>query len=333
VQQSKLPAQPGAELNELKVLWAIDVFDPEPILWRHQEDLLNSLIEKAQAGRKKVTITLAHVLSPEQLELQLEFSKPWLDRYVPAAQKALDERLNKTRLPQQRMTEGKILVHAHASTRGAVQTLIQFAKTEGFDWIVVASHGRKGLQRALMGSFAENLMIHSDIPVLVVGAEATPSAHERFKEILFATDLSQESHQALKKILPAARLLGARIRLFHGVVRPIEPVVQSGLLLASGAWVGVPEFLKLEYDRRKSDLREWMEEVQVQGIPCTFDIEESIQPLPHRIIEIAKEHGDSIIALAGQSGGFSAAVLGSITRDLVRNASCAVWVYHVSDRP
>lgn len=321
---------PIPDISTLKILWAVDVFDPEPLLWRHQEDFLSSLIEMAQAARKEVKITPVHVLSPEQLELQLEFSKPWLDRYVPAAQKALDERMRKTRIPQNAMNEGKILVHTHASTRGSVQTLMSFAATESYDWIVVASHGRRGLQRALMGSFAEALMLRSRIPVLVVGAEATPTAHERFKEILFATDLSPESHTALKKLLPAAKLLGSRIRLYHAVVRPMEPVIQGGLLLASGAWVGVPEFLKLEYDRRRSELREWMESVQAQGIPCTFDIEESVDALPHRIIEMAREHGASMIAIAGQSGGFSAALLGSIARDVVRHASCPVWVLHES---
>ncbi len=109
----------------------------------------------------------------------------------------------------------------------------------------------------------------------------------------------------------------------------MEPVVQSGLLLASGAWVGVPEYLRMEYDRRRAELREWMESIQSRGIPCTFDIEESIEALPTRIIEIAKEHGASLIAMASQSGGMSSALLGSVTRDLVRHSSCPVWVIHV----
>jgi nucleotide-binding universal stress UspA family protein len=100
------------------------------------------------------------------------------------------------------------------------------------------------------------------------------------------------------------------------------------LLLASGAWVGIPEFLKLEQDRKRTELKEWMEKIQEQGVPCTFELEESIQPLPERIIDVAREHQASIIALAGKSGGFSAALLGSIARDTVRGAHCPVWVLH-----
>jgi DNA polymerase-3 subunit alpha len=47
-----------------------------------------------------------------------------------------------------------------------------------------------------------------------------------------------------------------------------------------------------------------------------------------RIIEVAREHQAGMIALAGKSGGFSAALLGSIARDIVRGAHCPVWVLH-----
>ena len=335
----------------LKILWAIDVFDPEPVLWRHQVDFLRSLVHKAlqpkpglkiakeesptdpsakvhRPAPQPVEITPIHVLSPEQLELQLEFTQPWLERFIPAAQKALDEKTAKLGFTEHILQPGKVLVHAHASTRGAVRALMSYAENEGYHWIVVASHGRRGLTRSLMGSFAESLIIHSKVPVLVVGAEATPSAHEKFREVLFATDLSPQSKKALQALLPSVRLVGAKVRLYHAVVRPLEPVVQSGLLLASGAWVGIPEFLKLEQDRKRAELKEWMEKIQEQGVPCTFELEESTQPLPERIIDVAREHQASVIALAGKSGGFSAALLGSIARDIVRGAHCPVWVLH-----
>jgi len=38
------------------------------------------------------------------------------------------------------------------------------------DMIVVGSHGRRGLDRALMGSDAEQIVRHAPVPVLVVKA-------------------------------------------------------------------------------------------------------------------------------------------------------------------
>jgi universal stress protein A len=46
--------------------------------------------------------------------------------------------------------------------------IIEFAKTHGIDLIVMASHGRTGLSRLLMGSVAEVVMRKAGCPVLVV---------------------------------------------------------------------------------------------------------------------------------------------------------------------
>ena len=49
-----------------------------------------------------------------------------------------------------------------------VDEIVAYAQKIGADTIVVGSHGRTGLQRALVGSVAERFMRTSTIPVLVV---------------------------------------------------------------------------------------------------------------------------------------------------------------------
>ena len=46
--------------------------------------------------------------------------------------------------------------------------VIEQAKKEGVDYIVVGTHGRTGWSHALIGSTAEYIIRHSTIPVLVV---------------------------------------------------------------------------------------------------------------------------------------------------------------------
>lgn len=46
--------------------------------------------------------------------------------------------------------------------------LIQTARSEGADLIVMASHGRKGVKRLLLGSETQQVLTHSEIPVLVL---------------------------------------------------------------------------------------------------------------------------------------------------------------------
>jgi nucleotide-binding universal stress UspA family protein len=53
--------------------------------------------------------------------------------------------------------------------RGAVaESIIRAAKKYHCDLIVMASHGRKGMQRMLLGSETMDVLTHSHIPVLVL---------------------------------------------------------------------------------------------------------------------------------------------------------------------
>jgi nucleotide-binding universal stress UspA family protein len=45
--------------------------------------------------------------------------------------------------------------------------ILEAARREGCDLIVMASHGRRGLSELLLGSETARVLSHSDIPVLV----------------------------------------------------------------------------------------------------------------------------------------------------------------------
>ena len=48
------------------------------------------------------------------------------------------------------------------------ETIMATAKRSKCDLIVMASHGRKGLKRLLLGSETQQVLTHSTIPVLVL---------------------------------------------------------------------------------------------------------------------------------------------------------------------
>lgn len=48
------------------------------------------------------------------------------------------------------------------------QTIIDYAQKQGIGLIAIATHGRGGLERAVMGSVADYLLRRSAIPILVV---------------------------------------------------------------------------------------------------------------------------------------------------------------------
>jgi nucleotide-binding universal stress UspA family protein len=55
----------------------------------------------------------------------------------------------------------------HVKDRYPAEGVVDTAKEKGCDLIVVASHGRRGLRRLVLGSVANEVVTHSSIPVLV----------------------------------------------------------------------------------------------------------------------------------------------------------------------
>lgn len=53
----------------------------------------------------------------------------------------------------------------------AEHEIVQYAKEENIDLIIMATHGRSGLAHVLMGSVAEKVIQHSPVPVLAVKPE------------------------------------------------------------------------------------------------------------------------------------------------------------------
>lgn len=63
-------------------------------------------------------------------------------------------------------TAGVACETVHAMNYPA-EAIIDTAKAKGCDLIVMASHGRRGIARVLIGSQAVNVLTHSTVPVLI----------------------------------------------------------------------------------------------------------------------------------------------------------------------
>jgi nucleotide-binding universal stress UspA family protein len=78
-------------------------------------------------------------------------------------------------------TKGVKFEHCYL-TGSPVTELLDFAERENVDLIVMASHGRTGLSRLLMGSIAEGVMRKARCPVLIVRQPAT-ECEERVRSV------------------------------------------------------------------------------------------------------------------------------------------------------
>jgi len=58
--------------------------------------------------------------------------------------------------------------YIHVGNRYPAEGILETVNSKGCDLIVMASHGRRGLKKVLLGSVANEVLVNSNVPVLIV---------------------------------------------------------------------------------------------------------------------------------------------------------------------
>lgn len=92
----------------------------------------------------------------------------------------------------------------------AFDGIIEIAKKNDVDLIVMGSHGASGFKEMFIGSNTEKVVRTSDIPVLVIKNEHPTFTINNF---IFATDFSEECKKPFKEAIKFAESVKAKIHL------------------------------------------------------------------------------------------------------------------------
>lgn len=130
-------------------------------------------VEAITTGCKITNVVFVYVLNPIQLPASVpargEFGfsekerRELEDQRKQSAEAYLKKMVESTRL------EGAVLSYEVLEGKVA-DTLAQWAEKNGVDLIVIASHGRSGVSRWVMGSVAERILRSACVPVLMIRA-------------------------------------------------------------------------------------------------------------------------------------------------------------------
>lgn len=114
-------------------------------------------------GAKVTALTVTEPwISEAPMELAMVFPAADYEKAVSEnAQKLLAQILIKAR------AAGVDCTLTHAKDQFAAEGIVEAARANSCDLIVMASHGRRGLRRLILGSQAHRVLSLSDIPVLV----------------------------------------------------------------------------------------------------------------------------------------------------------------------
>jgi nucleotide-binding universal stress UspA family protein len=297
-----------------KILWAVDPLAEDRKL---QEKCVSVL--KMFSKHTRCSIEPVYVLSPDELKLSQRFFPAKVGEFRLEAEKRLALFLKKVKIPSLR--QATVLVSSDLSLRSAVHTLVGYARDQHADLIIANTLARRGVSRFLLGSFAETLAMQSDIPLLLVSPKARFTG--AFREILFPTDFSDGSKQALSSVAAFASEVGAKITLFH----QLEYLTQF-TLDQFGAAPMYTQYMAQDTARRETTAREWAQELKDMGIKTEIVINKKGAFIADAILSTAKKRNTPLLAMVSKAGPVTSVLLGSVTRQVLRHASCPVWIVH-----
>jgi len=187
------------------------------------------------------------------------------------------------------------------------------AREAKIDLIVLGTRGRTGVGRALLGSAAEEILRLAPCPVLTVGPNLSQDAGRRLemKEILFATDFTTESLEAVPYAVSLAQEHQAHLTLLHVVERP-----SVGELVHGQNYVESTQRLLRKLVTAEADV--WCEP------RCVVECGNAAQ----KILETATARGADLIVLGvrGTAGheGVASHLLSSTAHTVLTQAQCPV---------
>ena len=124
----------------------------------------------ALAGPLHARVTVLTVSEPLQLQMAKEAVAGGVEDPVARYDQQIDEDMQKRfrSIKQQASADDILIDFVHEIDDSPAQAILRAARIKGCDLIVMASHGRRGAARLLLGSQTSEVLAHTTLPVLVV---------------------------------------------------------------------------------------------------------------------------------------------------------------------
>lgn len=178
--------------------------------------------------------------------------------------------------------------------------IVEWVQDERFDFIVMGTHGRTGLSRALLGSVSEAVVRRAPVPVLIVRRP-----QDAFRSVLVPVNFMPYSYLGLAMGAKIAAAYGSKLRLLS-VVHPPVPTAS-----VDTAWI--KGMLK--------DLLAALPPETRKGQSPEYSV---ILDDPARGIVSAGSSGTLTVIVAHQRGLLSETVIGTTAERVARFAQGAV---------
>lgn len=118
-------------------------------------------------GAKVTVLTVSEALRPQEVRAaQMAGIQDPVARFDQQIDRYMHERL--AEIEKHAAEQGVAIEAMHEIDDSPAEAIVRHAKIGNCDLIVMASHGRRGLQKLLLGSQTSEVLVKTTIPVLVV---------------------------------------------------------------------------------------------------------------------------------------------------------------------
>lgn len=269
------------------------------------------------AGALGLPIELLKVVDISAMSAHLVADKArFLDGLIAEAERTSREYLNEI---AQGLRELKV---SCSVKRGKpAQIILKKAALEPGALITMATHGRSGIQRWLLGSVAEKILRGTRNPLFLARGDDPEGTQAVLQSIIVPLDGSPLAESVLPTVLEMAKAFNAAVLLFRAFELP------------TSAYYGRENYLP-NYDELKkkfrADAQRYLDEkvgaLRAQGLAQVSSLlREGVGA--EEVIRCARERPRSLIAMCthGRSG-VKRWVLGSVTEKVVRHSGDPVLV-------
>ena len=233
------------------------------------------------------------------------------------------------------VADGGVRARADLLEGPIAESIARHAAAVGADLLVMTTQGRGPLVRFWLGSVADELVRHAEIPVLIVRPHpAAPDlSHDRvFQRVLIPLDGSQLAERVLEPALALDTGTQGELTL----LRVVMPIAQLNYGSTAGAYTGLRELQELDQaeSKRAHDYLEGIaQRLRARSFNVTTRVIASDRPAA-AILDDALIHGTDLIAMVTHCRGpWKRLMLGSVADKVLRGAETAVLAYRPAEGP
>jgi len=212
-------------------------------------------------------------------------------------------------------------VECHALYGKPEEVIVEKAAEDKNTLIIMATHGRTGIQRWMLGSVAEKVLIGASNNLLLVRAagQGNSDGEARLKTVVIPLDGSPLAEQVLPQAIELASKMKLKVIFVRAYALPVA--------LASDEYAAyIEELVNRAEDEARDYIAEKVQEFKDKGV---VDVESvvSFGYGAEEIITLARKTPDNVVAMCTHGRtGIGKWVLGSVTDKVVRDSGDPVLI-------